>query len=229
MYKFLSVLMLQVVNDISSSGVNDECLESEEVVADFVKAFPDYCNVPADHFNVPAGWFPYKNPTNVTVNDFVFSGLGVAGNTSNTMYNSAVTPAIDTKFAGLNGLGILMASLDIGVGGVIPLRTHRVSKVIIAIDGTIIAGFIASDNTAYFKKLNKSDMMIFPQSLLHFQVNVGEIPALAFVSLASAHLGFMFTSSSLGSNDLPNEIIEKITLLDAQQVKVLKNIFGGSN
>ncbi|XP_074321601.1 auxin-binding protein ABP19a-like [Silene latifolia] len=208
--KAIFFTILCVFVSLSSAIVDDFC------VADY--SFPVG----------PAG-FPCKNPANVTVDDFVFSGLGVAGNTSNIMFNSVVTPAIDTKFAGLNGLGISMARLDIGVGGVIPLHTHRVSEVIIVIDGTIIAGFIASDNTAYFKTLNKGDMMIFPQSLLHFQVNVGETPALAFVSLASAHPGFMFTSSSLGFNNLPTEIIEKITLLDARQVKELKNIFGGSN
>ncbi|XP_074315867.1 auxin-binding protein ABP19a-like [Silene latifolia] len=202
-------IIFSLLISLSSASVVDFC------VADF--------NFPVG----PAG-FPCKNPANLSVNDFVFSGLGVAGNTSN-IFNVAVTSANDNSFPGVNGLGISMARLDIGVGGVVPLHTHRASEVIIVIHGTIIAGFIASDNTVYFKTLNKGDVMIFPQSLLHFQVNIGKNQALAFVSLNSAHAGFQFTSASLGGNDLPTEIIEKITLLDSQQIKTLKNVFGGTN
>ena len=96
-------------------------------------------------------------------------------------------------------------------------------------EGTIIAGFISSDNTAYFKTLNKGDVMVFPQALLHFQVNVGNTPALAFVSLNSPNPGFQFISASLFANNLPSSIVEKITLIDEDQVKKLKSIFGGTN
>ena len=140
-----------------------------------------------------------------------------------------MTGAFDATFPGVNGLGLSMFRLDIDVGGVVPIHTHRVSELIIVIEGTIVAGFIDSDNTAYFKTLNKGDIMIFPQSLLHFQVNVGDVPALAFVSLNSANPGFQLTSGSLFGNNLPSSIVQKITLIDEEQVKKLKSIFGGTN
>uniref|UniRef100_A0A803M8I7 Cupin type-1 domain-containing protein n=1 Tax=Chenopodium quinoa TaxID=63459 RepID=A0A803M8I7_CHEQI len=71
--------------------------------------------------------------------------------------------------------------------------------------------------------------MIFPHSLLHFQVNVGDSPTLAFVSLNSANPGFQTTTVALAANDIPTDIIQKITLLDAGQVRKLKSIFGGTN
>ncbi|KAG9152351.1 hypothetical protein Leryth_016727 [Lithospermum erythrorhizon] len=60
----------------------------------------------------------------------------------------------------------------LSTGGVIPMHTHPgASEALIVIQGIICAGFIASDNTVYFKTLNKGDAMVFPQGLLHFQIN----------------------------------------------------------
>ncbi|KNA10858.1 hypothetical protein SOVF_140300 [Spinacia oleracea] len=187
----------------------------------------DFCVADFNYPGGPAG-YACRNPANLTADDFVYSGLGVAGNTSN-IFNASAFLAVDITFPALNGLGLSMARLDFGVGGVIPIHAHRVSEVILVIEGTIIAGFIGSDNTPYYKTLNKGDIMIFPQSLLHFQVNVGDSPALAFVSLNSASPGFQTTSFALGANDLPTDIIQKITLLDAAQIRQLKTVFGGTN
>ncbi|KAJ8424115.1 hypothetical protein Cgig2_009699 [Carnegiea gigantea] len=85
-------------------------LLSEAIVEDFCVA--DY-SLP----NGPAG-YSCKDPAKVTFEDFVYSGLGVPGNTSN-IYSSAVTPAFSSEFPAFNGLGLAMARLDIAVGGVV--------------------------------------------------------------------------------------------------------------
>ncbi|XP_021865729.1 auxin-binding protein ABP19a-like [Spinacia oleracea] len=187
----------------------------------------DFC-VADFRFPVTPAGYPCKNTANLTVNDFVFSSLGVPGNTSN-IFNLGVVPAFDVTFPALNGLGLSMVRLDLGVGGVVPIHSHRASELILVIEGTIIAGFIGSDNTPYYKTLNKGDIMIFPASLLHFQVNTGNSPATAFVSLNSASPGFQTTTFALAANDLPTDVIQQITLLDATQVKKLKTVFGGTN
>lgn len=65
-----------------------------------------------------------------------------------------MTPAFDAQFAGLNGLGISVACLDLAAGGVIPLHTHPgASELLVVIEGRILAGFISSDNTVYIKTL----------------------------------------------------------------------------
>ncbi|CAK9175566.1 unnamed protein product [Ilex paraguariensis] len=189
----------------------------------------DFCVADLSLSDTPSG-YPCKKPSTVTVDAFVFSGLGVAGNTSN-LIKAAVTPAFVAQFPGVNGLGLSMARLDLAVDGVIPLHTHPgASEVLIVIQGTICAGFISSSaNVVYFKTLNKGDIMVFPQGLLHFQFNSGKIPALAFASFSSPNPGLQITDFALFANDLPTELVVKVTFLDFAQVKKLKAVLGGTN
>ncbi|KAJ8433695.1 hypothetical protein Cgig2_020630 [Carnegiea gigantea] len=182
----------------------------------------DFC---VGDVSLPAGPAGYscKSVAKVTVNDFVYCGLAAAGNTSN-LIKAAVTPAFAAQFPGLNGLGISLARLDIAVEGVVPMHTHpAASEVLLVVQGTICAGFISSANKVYFKELNKGDIMIFPQGLLHFQINSGKGKAIAFVSFSSADPGLQILDFALFANDLPSSIVEKATFLDDAQVKKLKD------
>ncbi|KAI3447201.1 hypothetical protein Pfo_003866 [Paulownia fortunei] len=177
----------------------------------------------------PAG-YPCKKPASVTENDFVYHGLAATGNTKNII-SAAVTPAFAAQFPGVNGLGVSIARLDLAVGGVIPLHTHPgASEILVVIQGTITAGFISSfDNKVYIKTLNKGDIMVFPQGLLHFQINSGKTPALAFVSFGSQNPGLQITDFALFKNDFPTELVAKTTFLDVAQIKKLKGVLGGTN
>ncbi|KAJ1439925.1 RmlC-like cupin domain superfamily [Sesbania bispinosa] len=187
----------------------------------------DFCVADYTFPNGPAG-YSCKKPAKVTVDDFVYSALGIAGNTSNII-KAAVSPAFDAQFPGVNGLGISIARLDLAVGGVIPLHTHPgASEILVVVQGTICAGFVSSDNTVYLKTLKKGDIMVFPQGLLHFQVNGGGTPALAFVSFSSANPGLQILDFALFKSDFPTELITATTFLDAAQVKKLKGVLGGS-
>ncbi|CAB4288157.1 unnamed protein product [Prunus armeniaca] len=191
-------------------------------------AVQDFCVADLAAPEGPAG-FSCKKPASVKVNDFVFSGLGIAGNTSNII-KAAVTPAFAAQFPGVNGLGISIARLDLAVGGVVPFHTHPgASEVLIVAEGTICAGFVASDNTPYLQTLEKGDIMVFPQGLLHFQVNGGEAPALAFASFGSASPGLQILDFALFKNDLATKLIGQTTFLDAAQIKKLKGVLGGTN
>nr|GMD57217.1 auxin-binding protein ABP19a-like [Ipomoea batatas] len=172
----------------------------------------------------PAG-YPCKKSASVTVNDFVFSGLAAAGNTTNII-KAAVTPGFDGQFPGVNGLGLSMARLDMAVDGVIPLHTHPGgSEILVVTQGTICAGFISSfENTVYVKQLNKGDVMVFPQGLLHFQLNSGDGVATAFVTFSSANPGLQITTFALFKNDLPTETVNAVTFLDVAQIKKLKGL-----
>ncbi|TYJ24962.1 hypothetical protein E1A91_A07G015600v1 [Gossypium mustelinum] len=163
----------------------------------------------------------------VTVDDFVFSGLH-AGNTSN-LIKAAVTPAFTAQFPGVNGLGISIARLDLAVGGVVPMHTHPgSSEIIVVIQGIIAAGFVSSANKVYFKTLKTGDIMVFPQGLLHFQINAGTTPALAYVSFSSPSPGVQILDFALFGNDLPSNIIEETIFLDDALVKKLKGVLGGT-
>ncbi|KAJ4954988.1 hypothetical protein NE237_011771 [Protea cynaroides] len=210
LYIFLLAFLFFSTSSLSHGSVLDFC------VADYMAP------------EGPAG-YSCKKLANVTVDDFVFTGLGVPGNTSN-IFKAAVTLAVDAQFPGVNGLGISMARLDLAIGGVVPLHIHSgASEVIIVEQGTILAGFIsAAANTVYMKTLNKGDIMVFPQGLLHFEVNTGWNSAIIFASFSSANPGLQIVDLALFANDLPSELVVKTTFLDYLQVKKLKAVFGGT-
>ncbi|KAK4396854.1 Auxin-binding protein ABP19a [Sesamum angolense] len=189
----------------------------------------DFCVADLSLRAGPAG-YPCKKVATVTADDFAYHGLATPGNTSNII-SAFVTPAFDAQFPGVNGLGVSIARLDLGVGGVIPLHTHpAASEILVVIEGTICAGLISSfDNVVYLKTLNKGDVMVFPQGLLHFQINSGKTPALAFVSFSGPNPGLQILDFALFKNDFPTELVAKTTFLDVAQIKKLKAVLGGTN
>ena len=190
-------------------------------------AVQDFCVADLTAPQGPAG-YSCKTPAEVTADDFVYSGLSQPGNTS-SLFNAAINTAFVDKFPGLNGLGLSMARADLAPGGVVPMHTHHgASETILIAKGSITAGFISSDNTVYLKTLKEGDIMVFPQGLLHFQVNTGRAQAHFWVSFGSSNPGIQILSNALFSNNLPSELIEKTTFLDDDEVKRLKALLGGS-
>ena len=105
-------------------------------------AVQDFCVADYTGPESPAG-YSCKKEAKVTVNDFVFSGLGAAGNTTN-LIKAAVTPAFAAQFPGVNGLGLSLARLDLAKGGVIPFHNHpRALEALIVIQETISTGFVS--------------------------------------------------------------------------------------
>ncbi|XP_021714976.1 germin-like protein subfamily 3 member 3 [Chenopodium quinoa] len=166
-----------------------------------------------------------KDPAKVTTDDFVYTGFR-GEKIPNNVFGNNVTLAFSDVFPAFNGLGISMARLDFAVGGVIPVHSHRTSEVLLLVKGSIIAGFIDTNNTAYYKRLEVGDVMVFPQAMLHFQINVGKTPATAFVSLNGANPALQLTPTSLFAGNLPADIAQQITLLSHEEVMRMKRIFG---
>lgn len=175
----------------------------------------------------PSG-YTCKMASKVTADDFVFNGLGKPGNTTN-LIKAAVTPAFVAQFPGVNGLGISLARLDLAPGGVIPIHTHPgATEALVVTRGAITAGFITSANAVYIKRLKKGDSMVFPQGLLHFQVNSGKPHSNAIVSFNSPDPGLQILDFALFANDFPSALVEITTFLDDAQVKKLKAVLGGT-
>ncbi|KAI3711957.1 hypothetical protein L1987_70506 [Smallanthus sonchifolius] len=190
-------------------------------------AVQDFCVADLKGPESPAG-YSCKPAAKVTVDDFVSMGLRAAGNTSNII-KAAVTPAFAAQFPGVNGLGISIARLDLAAGGVVPMHTHPGgSELLLVTQGSIVAGFISSANAVYVKTLKKGDIMVFPQGLLHFQVNGGGVTAVAFASFSSATPGLQILDFALFANDLPSKLVEATTFLDDATVKKLKAVLGGT-
>lgn len=190
-------------------------------------AVQDFCV--ADYMGPqgPSG-YSCKSPANVTVADFVFTGFRAGGNTTNII-NAAVSPAFAAQFPGLNGLGLSIARLDLAPSGVVPFHTHPgATEILLVVQGSIVTGFVDSANKVYLKKLLKGDVMVYPQGLLHFQINGGGRTAVAFASFSSPNPGLQITDFALFANNLPSMLVEKATFLDDAQVKKLKSVLGGT-
>ncbi|XP_004510468.1 germin-like protein 8-14 [Cicer arietinum] len=184
----------------------------------------DFCVADLTSPQTPSG-YPCKS--SVTIDDFVFTNFK-PGNTSNP-FKSSLTPAFVHQFPAINGLGLSAARLDLGVGGVVPMHSHRgASELMIMVQGFITAGFISSDNSVFVKTLTKGDILVIPQGLLHFQFNAGKNKATAFLTLSSSNPGAQLVDFALFGNSLNSAFVEKTTFLDHAQVKKLKAVFGGS-
>ncbi|XP_031491561.1 germin-like protein subfamily 3 member 3 [Nymphaea colorata] len=188
----------------------------------------DFCVGDSSKPSSPAG-LACKMVSDVTVDDFAFSGLAAAGNTSNII-KAAVTAAFVTQFPALNGLGVSAARIDIAVGGVIPLHTHSgATELLVVLKGEICAGFISNANDVYYKTVKAGEVMVFPQGLLHFQINSGssEVEAIAFFNSPSP--GLQITPIALFGNALPSDLVAGTTFISLSEITRLKGILGGSN
>ena len=98
------------------------------------------------------------------------------------------------------------------------MQSHpAASEVLLVTQGSICAGFISSASPAIPKGL-----------LQHFQVSSGLVPALIWSSFSSPDPGLQVFTDALFGNNLPAELMEKVTaLLNDDEVKRLKALFGG--
>lgn len=82
--------------------------------------------------------FPCKPLSQVTSEDFVFSGLTKPGNTTN-LFGSVVTSGNVDFFPAVNTLGLSANRVDFAPGGVLPPHSHpRATELITIIHGIYI-------------------------------------------------------------------------------------------
>ncbi|KAL6211681.1 hypothetical protein ACLB2K_016904 [Fragaria x ananassa] len=176
-----------------------------------------------------------KKPETVTVNDYVYSELGVAGNTSN-LFRVGDTLAFADQVSGLNGLGILMAHVVLAPGGVAPLHIHRGATVVFLLQqGTLVAGFISSDQNTFFFFLKVHNTIyittIKSGAQLHFQLSYywsysDPAVGLGFASYSSRSPGLQILDYAPFQNIFPTQLAARTTLLDIPDIRNLKFNFG---
>ena len=133
------------------------------------------------------------------VEDFFFSGLHKAGNTSNKQ-GSDVTSVNVAQIAGLNTLGVSLARVDFAPYGQNPPHIHpRASEILTVLEGSLYVGFVTSnpENKLFTKILNKGDVFVFPQGLIHFQFNSGTNKAIAIAALSSQNPGVITIANAV--------------------------------
>lgn len=132
-----------------------------------------------------------KNSSLVQASDFHFSGLHKRANIS-TRFGFGLTPINVAHLPGLNTLGISLGRIDYAPFGINPPHTHpRASEILTVLKGSLEVGFVTSnpENRHISKVLNKGDVFVFPQNLVHYQRNLGKKRATVIVALSSQNPG----------------------------------------
>ncbi|XP_076917413.1 putative germin-like protein 2-2 [Bidens hawaiensis] len=140
------------------------------------------------------------------------------GNTTNDV-GSNVTAVNVAQLPGLNTLGISMARIDFAPWGLNAPHTHpRATEILTVIEGSQLVGFVTSnpENRLFTKRLQKGDVFVFPEGLIHFQQNVGNGYALAIAALSSQNPGIITIANVVsGSNpDISADILAKAFQVD---------------
>ncbi|KAJ0754359.1 hypothetical protein HanPI659440_Chr09g0345901 [Helianthus annuus] len=151
------------------------------------------------------------------------------GNTHNDV-GSNVTSVTVAELTGLNTLGISMARIDFAPWGINPPHTHpRATEVLIVIEGRLLVGFVTSnpENRLITQVLEKGDVFVFPQGLIHFQKNVGNGNALAIAGLSSQNPGVITIANAVfGSNpDIDVDVLAKAFQVDIKVVQQIQSKF----
>ncbi|XP_059668331.1 putative germin-like protein 2-1 [Cornus florida] len=188
----------------------------------------DFC-VGDKNSTVLVNGMPCKDPKLAQASDFFFSGLHIAGNTSNPV-RSKVQAVTATQIPGLNTLGISIVRIDYAMGGINPPHTHpRATEILTVLEGSIEVGFVTSnpDNQQFTRVLQKGDVFVFPVGLIHFQRNVGHSNAVAIAALSSQNPGVITIANAVfGSKpDISSDILVKAFQLDKNVITYMQSKF----
>ena len=164
----------------------------------------------------------------VTADDFFFSGLNIPTNIANKVGFNVTLVNVD-MLPGLNTLGISLARLDFAPYGLDPPHTHPLaSEILVVVEGTLLVGFVTSNpNKLFTKVLNKGDVFTFPICLVHFQFNIGQTNAIAYVGLDSQNPRVITIANAVfGSNPpINSDVLIKAFQVDKNVVDYLQKQF----
>ncbi|KAJ3675742.1 hypothetical protein LUZ60_004784 [Juncus effusus] len=168
-----------------------------------------------------------KNPANVTADDFSFSGLDKAGNTTNKLGVAVNLVNVD-KLPGLNTNALSVARIDYAPNGLNPPHTHpRATETLVVLEGSLFVGFVTTANKLYSKVLNAGDVFVFPIGLVHFQYNNGSCNAVGLASLSSQNPGTIRVANALFGTTPPisDDILAKALGVDKNIVDSIQSEF----
>ncbi|KAI3933654.1 hypothetical protein MKW98_013587 [Papaver atlanticum] len=171
--------------------------------------------------------FPCKPESQVTSNDFFFSGLMTGASTANPE-GRGVKLADVTAFPALNTQGLTVARIDLAPGGIVPLHVHpRGSEANFILKGKVYFGFITTTDVLYAKVMKPGVLNIIPRGLVHFAANVGPRKAVIIAVLNSQLPGFANIPTNLFNStpEIPNFILAKNFRVDEKIIAAIKAKF----
>uniref|UniRef100_A0A0E0D572 Cupin type-1 domain-containing protein n=1 Tax=Oryza meridionalis TaxID=40149 RepID=A0A0E0D572_9ORYZ len=209
-------------------------LVATQAMASDPSPLQDFC-VADKNSPVRVNGFPCKDAKDVSVDDFFLAAnLDKPMDTTKSKAGSNVTLINVMKLAGLNTLGISMARIDYAPKGQNPPHTHpRATEILTVIEGSLYVGFVTSnqangENKLFTKTLNKGDVFVFPEGLIHFQFNPSyDKPAAAIVALSSQNPGAITIANAVfGSNPpISDDVLAKAFQVDKKALKIVYFIY----
>ncbi|CAO2206019.1 unnamed protein product [Urochloa humidicola] len=183
-------------------------LASSQAIASDPSPLQDFC-VADNHSPVKVNGFVCKDPMAVNADDFFMAAkLDEPRKTGKVGSNVTLISAL--QLPGLNTLGISIARIDYAPLGQNPPHTHpRATEILTVLEGTLYVGFVTSnqangENKLFTKVLNKGDVFVFPQGLIHFQFNpVHDKPAVALAALSSQNPGAITIANAIFGSTPP--------------------------
>ncbi|CAA7394124.1 unnamed protein product [Spirodela intermedia] len=109
----------------------------------------------------------------------------------------------------------------------VPSRTRSISVAL----GWMWGGFTPPGANVWIRLINKGDVFVFPQGLIHFQLNIGRENAVAIAALSSQNPGVITVANTVfGSNPAINDdVLAKALQVDKKVVDHLQSLFWTEN
>lgn len=206
-------------------------LMATERISGDPEALQDLC-VADNNSTVFMNGLPCLSSTEASSQHFKTSALRTPGNTSASPLGASLVAANTQNMPGLNTLGILVARLDMAVGGVVPPHIHpRASEILYLMEGNLSVGFVDSNTNRLFNQtLETGDVFVFPQGTVHFVLNIGAKAAITINSLNSQNPGILIVSSATfaSSPGIPQEVLAKSFAISSQVVEQIRKNLGGT-
>ncbi|CAO2206014.1 unnamed protein product [Urochloa humidicola] len=211
-------------------------LASSQAIASDPSPLQDFC-VADNQSPVKVNGFVCKDPMAVKADDF-FMAAKLDEPRKTGKVGSNVTLISAMQLPGLNTLGISIARIDYAPLGQNPPHTHpRATEILTVLEGTLYVGFVTSnqanrENKLFTKVLNKGDVFVFPQGLIHFQFNpVHDKPAVALAALSSQNPGAITIANAVFGSTPPisDDVLAKAFQVEKGTIDWLQAQFWENN
>lgn len=109
----------------------------------------------------------------------------------------------------LTGLGVSAALIEYLPGGINPPHTHpRGTEVLYVLQGALTVGLVDTTTALFTQALQVGDVFVFPKGLVHYQINAGRDPVVAFLAFSSANPGTVSLPATLFGSGIPGYVLE---------------------
>ncbi|KAL2636024.1 hypothetical protein R1flu_007503 [Riccia fluitans] len=171
-------------------------------------------------FVVPPG----VNGSTLTGEFFTFRGLRDFAAPAGAFASKKVT---QLEFPALAGLGVGVTLLEYRPMTLNPPHTHpRGTELLYVLSGSLDVGVVDTSNKLYASTISKGDLFVFPQGLVHFQINKSsKKPARAISAFGSSNAGTVSLPRNLFGSGIDDAVLLSAFKITPEELKALKAPF----